>query len=73
MYQIEKDVQKPGMRSRYPFQQMAIGDSFLVPAEPADVKTVTAIRGAVSAFQKRVGGRFSVLRVDGGWRVWRNA
>ncbi len=73
MYAIEQGVQMPVTRSKFPFGDMAIGDSFFVPDAEHTKRTSSAIRSAASMFQRRVGGRFSCLNVEGGWRVWRVA
>jgi hypothetical protein len=61
----------PGRRtgSKYPFAQMDVGHSFLLPA---DVKPTT-IRSAIGAFSKRYSdaGKFAVRGTDQGLRVWR--
>ncbi len=55
--------------SKYPFAQMEVGHSFLLPA---DVKATT-IRSAIGAFSKRYSdaGKFAVRATDQGLRVWR--
>lgn len=64
----------PGRRSgsKYPFAEMPVGSSFLVPG---DVKAQT-VRSAVSAYMKRTGegaGKFAVRALAEGVRVWRTA
>ena len=78
-FQIEFDVPLPvrtapgGRRgSKYPFAEMDVGASFLVPG---DVKAQT-IRSATAAYAKRAGDdslKFSVRAVSDGVRVWRVA
>jgi hypothetical protein len=76
-FALEVDVPMPvrsapgGRRgSKYPFADMEVGHSFLVPG---DVKAQT-IRSATAAYIKRTGDtslKFSVRAVADGVRVWR--
>lgn len=63
---IEKGVPLPSRapKSKYPFAEMAIGDSFLA----SDVKTVSTKAAAA-----QTGFKFKSKAVDGGCRVWRTA
>lgn len=70
---IEKNVplpQKAGGRtsgsSKYPFVQMAPGDSFFVAG-----KTLRTFGSTVGAHRKKYGGKFTCRTVEGGVRVWR--
>jgi len=71
MLQIDSTVPMPESRprSRYPFAEMTVGDSFLV-TDPGAAKNV---RSAAWMFSKRHSVRFSCRKVEGGWRVWRTA
>ena len=74
--EIEKGVPLP-KRSRgpgrprsgkYPFQQMEVGDSFLISNVASN--SVACISGR---WAKRTGFKFSQRKVEGGYRVWRVA
>lgn len=74
MYQIEKNVPMPPIvrMSGYPFAQMEVGDSFLVPFDGDDEQKVRArVATAASTFGKDHGGKFSVRVLQDGVRVWR--
>jgi len=72
MIEIEKGIPLPEVKRgrkgnyRYPWRDMAIGDSFLAP--DADIRYMAA--SAVGA-RKRLGRRFACRTVEGGVRVWR--
>ena len=76
---VEKDIPVPEKSSRdrkYPLDQMEVGDSFLVPTDPA--MTVSKLQKKASASvayaHRTLGGRRFVTRqVEGGVRVWRIA
>lgn len=72
MFQIEKSVPVPATRVNavYPFAQMAVGDSFLVPSDQAKAASV---RACASAYSKRNGVKFVCKKTDDGIRVWRTA
>lgn len=57
-----------GMKWRYPFGSMKVGDSFLVPDGDA---TVNRLRAAASQAARRLGFKFAVRQLDEGFRVWR--
>lgn len=62
---IEKGIPHP--RSRFPFQEMEVGDSFLIPQEvPRMTVCVAAHR-----FGKDKGLKFSVRMTPEGYRCWR--
>lgn len=75
MYEIEKNVDLPKRRNRYPFGRMEVGDSFLV----TDQKGMNGVSSAASSYAKVEGGKFRTLmrtmERDGesGVRVWRVA
>lgn len=66
---IEKGVEIPPQtrRLKYPFEDMEVGDSFFVKADP---KT---IRAAAHNYRKTrdKSRKFTIRAVDGGARVWR--
>ncbi|HQT62754.1 hypothetical protein [Acidiphilium sp.] len=68
MIEIEKNVPMPMRRQRYPWRQMKVGDSFVVPG-----KTSGAFSGAKRAAAKATGFKFATRNVEGGVRVWRVA
>lgn len=68
---IEKGVPVPPRRTRkgiskYPFRQMEVGDSFLMPDY-----TVVRAWGILGPYAKRLGQKYTVRTVEGGARVWR--
>lgn len=71
--QIDKGIPVPDHNRKYakqfPFEQMEIGDSFLVPL-PAG-KSPSSIYSALSQAKKRLNINLTSARVDGGVRVWR--
>lgn len=68
-YEIEKGIKVPTKaHSKYPFDKMKVGDSFLVPAEQQNHARVTAY-----AYAKRNNIKIVVRKVDGGFRIWRTA
>lgn len=67
-YQIEHGVPIPPTKtSRYPFAEMAVGDSFGSAEEPANTVRACAIAYA----KKHHGKKFIVRSVEGGCRCWR--
>ncbi len=74
-YAIEKDVPLPARkiarRSPYPFQEMEIGDSFLVPLEKD--KSPSAIYASISNAKKRFNINLTSARTEAGIRIWRIA
>jgi hypothetical protein len=74
-FKIEKDVPVPGTyhhRAKYPFPEMEVGDSFLVPygGKPKRV-VMNNVRSAGSYYGKRHGIRFVFRTEEGGVRTWR--
>lgn len=71
MLHVESTVPLPDDRPRlkYPFDDMQVGDSFLI-TEAGMVKNA---RSAAWMYSRRHGMKFSCRKVDGGWRVWRTA
>jgi hypothetical protein len=65
-----------GRKAIYPFRDMAVGDSFFVPAlngrTPQQVRN--GITGAIAFHTKaHPGRRFASRIVEGGVRIWRTA
>lgn len=82
MFTIEKGIPLPARHAavNYPFAQLEVGDSFLVPIDfdaTVPEKVVAAkrlMRGIASAQQaaaKDTGLKFPTRRVEGGVRIWR--
>jgi hypothetical protein len=67
MFEIEHDVPPPACASvrRYPWREMAIGDSFVLPAPHSNPWAMAANAG------RKYGMRFVTRTVKGGWRIWR--
>lgn len=78
-FQIEKDVPVPKrkFRGKYPFGEMEVGDSFLVPADDEGATYIPKYRrprvaGAIRTYSARHGKRFTYRRLeDNSVRVWR--
>jgi len=70
-YKIVSNVPLPEpTRNAYPFHEMDVGDSFLVPFE--NVKNVNIVRSAASQFWRRHGtAKFTVTTEKKGYRVYR--
>ena len=72
-YEIEKNVPIEGKKrlSKYPFDKMEVGDSFLVPKE--DYNNIHSMRAALFYTIKKVDPnmKISTRTVEGGIRVWR--
>lgn len=72
MIAIEKGLEIPPLTTKkYPWGEMDIGDSFFVPMGENEEKTKNMIRCAAGAFGRRKNMKFSVRKMDGGFRVWR--
>jgi hypothetical protein len=69
---IEKGIPTPerkAQQTRYPFPQMDVGDSFVVPQE-----VIENVRMAASQAARRKGLKFATRRIDAAhYRVWRLA
>ena len=70
---IEKNIPLPGgvdPRERYPFPDMALGDSFMI----LDATWIKNLRSAAYMYSRRhPGTRFTCRRHGEGWRLWRVA
>jgi hypothetical protein len=64
---IEKNVPMPPRGYELPFEQMEIGDSFLLPAGVSAGYARTLIHKA----QNKLDRGFSLRRTDDGYRCWR--
>lgn len=71
MYEIERGVEMPVMKTKakYPFRELAVGDSFFVPDE--DIANNKRMHSTAYNYGKRYGMKFVARRVEGGMRVWR--
>lgn len=74
---IEKNIPISGRRkpTKYPWVQMQVGDSFVVPCEPAERKKLHISVGASARnySTKNPGYKFSLRTELAGIRVWRIA
>lgn len=78
-FKIEKDVPLPESKRgrgqgapKYPFADMAAGDSFFVPMIDGSVKKTRGnISSATRHWGKARGAQFATREVKGGIRVWR--
>jgi len=69
MYEIDRDIDLPASRTRYPFSEMGPGDSILFRDEKkAASARVAAVRYA-QAHSPAWG--FTLRKVEDGWRLWR--
>lgn len=73
LFKIEKGIPDPltpyGFRSRFPFGDMEIGDSFKVP----DFETFTKLYSAASWYGTRNMKKFRCSQRNGDYRCWRIA
>ena len=71
MYKVEKNVHipigKPATTKKYPFGDMSIGESFLVPEGDNSNNVVRSAH----AYGKRNGMKFTSRKAEGGTRIWR--
>jgi hypothetical protein len=65
-FEIEKGVPRQAPNVKYPFADMQVGDSFLVPRGTARIVASAAVWAAARGY-----GKFSCRTVEGGVRVWR--
>jgi hypothetical protein len=66
---IEIPVHRMVIRAEYPYERMAVGDSFLVESNRKTILIMVCKRNSVAG--KTLGMKFIAKRVDGGVRVWR--
>ena len=62
-YEIEKDVPIPATTKKYPWNDMNVGDSFLVP----DGET----KGMSATHRRKHREEHVTRKVEGGIRIWR--
>lgn len=71
-FAIDKNVPMPapkrGRRSKYPFAQMRVGDSFSF-----DLKLRNTVSAAASAYASNNGVKFAMRSEGGNARIWRVA
>jgi hypothetical protein len=68
---IDKDIPIPDYKrgaAKYPFGDMAIGDSFFILA---DTRGLNSLRSRASTAGRRGKKMFSVRKAENGARVWR--
>jgi len=73
-YKIEHNIPIPVSRSKYPFDEMEVGDSFFVKCEKKDKAKKQGILFSCAnqnAKRRKSERTFSTRQVDGGIRVWR--
>ena len=72
--EVENSVPLPSSRLKYPFRQMAVGQSFAVPFPPGGRLLVyNRVRAVASYHQAVLGCRFVTRTVGTEIRVWRAA
>ena len=76
-FEIESNIPVPAIkpgRPKYPFRQLAVSESFLVPCgdyeKPEAMNSLTSCRAHA---QRKTGWKFVMRSVTGGIRVWRIA
>lgn len=78
---VESNIERSpsGRGENYPFQSMAIGDSFFVIGQATSIYGKKGVRKKASAiacahiYGKKHGLKFSGRNVEGGIRIWRIA
>jgi hypothetical protein len=70
MYKIEKDIPVPTRISNggFPFMEMQVGDSFLVPEGTTSNASMFVM---ISKAGKEMKAKFTSKKVEGGRRIWR--
>lgn len=73
---IEKNIPPPfgGGRTKYPFSEMQVGDSFFIPCSDAAMRqTVNNLIVSAKGWSSRNNNsaKFTARAVEGGARVWR--
>lgn len=71
-YEIEKNVPVPP-RSKYPFEQMDVGDSFFTPLGPDQTikRLQNTLSGAAGYFARNTEMNFVIRQANDGVRCWR--
>ncbi len=69
MFKIEtgKRIPPPKTTNKYPFKEMAVGDSFLIPCK--GINEVKKAQVNVHGSARKI--RIATRKEDGGLRVWR--
>jgi hypothetical protein len=76
MYKVDKDVPppRPGSWSTKPWPDMKVGESVFF--EGITLRQAQSLGGCVHSWAKRhnpAGMKFTMRKVDGGYRIWRIA
>jgi len=60
-------------KRKYPFDRMEVGDSFFLGDEDLPNSAASSLRSSASRYSSTVDtqARFTIRRVDGGYRAWR--
>lgn len=66
--EVSRDVPLPPPRRRYPYGEMEVGESFLIPGG-----TLQVVCNANYRAGKRLSRKFIARREEGGVRVWRTS
>ena len=67
--EIEKGIPLPPIRRRgpgYPFKSLSVGESFVVPDAPA-----SRISANMSYWARKLGTKYTIRKIEEGYRVWR--
>lgn len=67
--QIDKNIPMPKRGYELPFDQMEVGDSFVVP----DKVSVSYARWLIYNAQKGLSRKFRLRKIEDGYRIWRTA
>lgn len=70
---LKKGRPLAGCNGLYPFAQMEVGDSFLVPFSPSRTSNPDVYSPLSHYMRRHPGKNFTCRKVDGGLRVWRIA
>jgi hypothetical protein len=68
---IEKGIEIPpkgSVGSKFPVQEMEVGDSFFCSF---DVSSANSVMACLSKYGKDTGKKFTTRKVEGGTRAWR--
>jgi len=73
MYEIEKNVPLSPHKTKYPWNDMVVGDSFLV--KPKNGQTARSFRCSISALASHRGKmhneKYTTREINGNIRIWR--
>lgn len=78
MFNVESGVPMVGVRrgrkpTHFPFVDMDIGDSFVIPFDSSDAKLVANWRRKILNAKRGMDAQFATALVADGLRVWRTA